>query len=176
MTVKVILISGKARNGKDSTAEILKEYFEAKNKKVLITHYGDLVKYVCKMFFGWNGIKDEYARGLLQRVGTDEIRSLYPDFWVKFVHDILCVFNSEWDYVLIPDCRFPNEITYFKNNFFETVTMRINRLNFVSPLTPEQQQHSSETALDNYTFDHIINSESGLDNLKKEIMKIAGDL
>lgn len=174
--MKVILISAYARHGKDSAADILKSEFEKQGKKVLIAHYGDLVKYVCKTFFGWNGEKDDYGRSLLQKIGTDEIRKSDPDFWVRFIYDILAMFIDEWDYVIIPDCRFPNEIEYFKEPYFDLITIRVNRLNYISPLTVEQQNHSSETSLDNYAFDYYINSESGLDNLKKEIDKIIGEL
>lgn len=174
--MKIILISAHANCGKDATAEILKDYFEEQGKKVLITHFADLLKYICRTYFGWNGVKDEVGREILQIRGTNQIRKVYPDFWVDFVYKLLTVFNDEWDYVMIPDCRFPNEIEYFKNSDFDVTTIRVNRLNFVSPLTPEQQQHPSETALDNYTHDYTINSESGLDKLRSEIMKIAGDL
>lgn len=174
--MKVILISAKARHGKDSTAIILKDEFEKQGKKVLIAHYADLVKYVCKTFFDWNGKKDESGRSLLMRVGTDEIRKIYPDFWVKFIYNILSVYSIKWDYVLIPDCRFSNEIEYFDYGDFDVVTLRVNRLNYVSPLTSDQQRHPSETSLDNYEFDYVINSESGLDNLTKEINKIVGEL
>ena len=51
----------------------------------LIVHYADLLKYMCKTFFGWNGEKDEFGRSLLQRVGTDCIRNVEPDYWVDFV-------------------------------------------------------------------------------------------
>lgn len=50
--MKVILISGKARHGKDTTAGFLKNALEADGSSVLVAHYGDLVKYVCKTFFG----------------------------------------------------------------------------------------------------------------------------
>ena len=68
--MKIINISGKAMAGKDTCALILKEKLESKNKKVLITHFADLVKYVSKQFFNWNGIKDEQGRTILQRIGT----------------------------------------------------------------------------------------------------------
>lgn len=51
--MKVITISGKAQNGKDTTAGLLKAALEADGYKVLITHYADLLKYICKQFFGW---------------------------------------------------------------------------------------------------------------------------
>ena len=45
---KVICISAKARHGKDTAAEILKEYLEHKGQRVLITHYADLLKFICR--------------------------------------------------------------------------------------------------------------------------------
>lgn len=169
--MKVILFSGKAQVGKDSSANILKELMERDNKKVIIIHYADLLKYICKTFFGWNGIKDEKARSLLQHVGTDIIRNRHPDYWVDFIVELLSIFYDEWDFVLIPDSRFPNEIKKMKNNFM-TMAVRITRLNYESPLTEEQQNHISETALDNYQFDYYIDSESGLDKLRVQVEKM----
>lgn len=51
--MKVICISGKAQNGKDTTAGFMKEILEARGNRVLIAHFGDLVKYICKTFFDW---------------------------------------------------------------------------------------------------------------------------
>ena len=101
--MKVITISGKAQNGKDTTAGFLKDALEADGYSVLITHYGDLLKYICQKFFNWNGEKDEKGRSLLQYVGTDVIRAEQPDFWVGFVSNILDLFPDTWDYVLIPE-------------------------------------------------------------------------
>ena len=80
ITVKVICISAKAQHGKDTSAAILKEIYEANGKRVLITHYADLLKYICKNFFGWNGEKDDYGRTLLQQVGTNIVCAKQPDF------------------------------------------------------------------------------------------------
>lgn len=176
--MKIICISGKAQHGKDTTAGYLKEFLEERGKKVLICHYGDLVKYVCKTFFGWDGQKDEKGRTLLQRVGTDVIRAQDPDYWVRFIGDMLMFFYGEWDYVLIPDCRFPNEVDYLKNlnwhakhsllsPFYGKVLnvshIRVIRENFVSPLTEEQQKHPSETALDEYPYDYLLYNDRDLD-------------
>jgi len=168
--MNIILISGKAQNGKDSCAKILKDKLEQKNNKVLITHYADLVKFVCEKFFNWNGQKDKVGRTILQYVGTDVIRTQNPNFWVDFIIDILTLFKNEWDYVLIPDCRFVNELTRYGEKW-DTTTVRVNRLNFENNLTVEQKNHPSETELDNYHFDYVINAESGLDKLEEEIDK-----
>lgn len=168
--MKVILISGKARHGKDQTAGFLKSALEVDGYSVLVAHYGDLVKYVCKTFFGWNGEKDEYGRSLLQRVGTDVIRAQRPDYWVNFLTGILKLFPGEWDYVLIPDCRFPNEIERVKEAGFDTVHLRVVRESFESPLTPEQQAHPSETALDSTVPDHYIWNNGSLKDLQKAVV------
>lgn len=170
--MKVILISGKARHGKDTTAGFLADALRSDGYSVLIAHYGDLVKYVCKTFFGWNGEKDEYGRSLLQYVGTDSIRLQRPDYWVGFISSIMELFPDEWDYVLIPDCRFPNEIDYIKNAGFDTVHLRIVRENLVSPLTPEQQAHPSETALDDVQPDYYIINNGSLEDLQSAVVRL----
>lgn len=167
--MKIINISGKAMAGKDITALILKEKLESKNKKVLITHMADLLKYECKQFFNWDGNKDEKGRSLLQRIGTDVIRAKNPDYWVNFIKEFVSMFKEEWDYVLIPDIRFSNEIESFKIDGWDTITVRVIRDNFKSNLTEEQLNHPSETALDDYEFDYYIFNSDGMDYLNKEV-------
>lgn len=173
--MQLILISGKAGHGKDTLAGFLKECMEADGKKVLITHYGDLLKYICKQFFGWDGQKDEKGRTLLQYVGTDIIREQKPNYWVDFIAGILRMFKDEWDYVLIPDVRFPNEIEGMKE--FNPKHIRIIRPGF-NMLTKEQQKHPSETALDNYygdTWSEVLNWQS-LDILRVIAVNLYVDL
>lgn len=167
--MKVILISGKAGHGKDTTADFLKSALEADGNSVLVTHYADLLKYICKAFFGWDGVKDEQGRSILQRVGTDVIRAQRPDYWVDFITDVLELFRGEWDYVLIPDCRFPNEVDRIRRAGFDTVLLRVLRENFESPLTPEQQAHPSETALDDVEPDYCIHNDGSLEHLRDAI-------
>ena len=45
---KVILISGKGRHGKDSTAEALRRRYEEEGKRVLIYHFADPLKMICE--------------------------------------------------------------------------------------------------------------------------------
>lgn len=155
--MKIYLISGKAESGKDTFAKEVKKIL--KNDRVLVTHFADLVKYICTTFFGWNGEKDKAGRRMLQWVGTDKIRKKYPNFWVDFIRIILITFEDEWDYILIPDARFKNEIERIKDSGIETKTIRINRINHENVLTKEQRGHASETSLDNYNFDFIIEND-----------------
>lgn len=165
----VILLSAKSGHGKDFIANIMKEKLEQKGNKVLITHYADLLKYILKTFFNWDGQKDEHGRHLLQYVGTDVIRKQEPDYWINFIKDIITMFPNEWDYILIPDARFPNEVTAMYCEDFGTISVRIRRINYTSKLTEEQQQHESETALDSYSFDYYMTNDGTLDGVTKEV-------
>lgn len=170
--MKIICISAKARHGKDASAEILKDFFEANGKKVLVTHFADLLKYICKAFFNWNGEKDNAGRTLLQKVGTDIIGRQQPDFWVNFLVDIFKFFENEWDIVLIPDCRFPIEFEVLKEAF-DVELLRIERPNFDNGLTNEQKNHKSEIALDNYSYDVKILNNGTLEELENKLFDYA---
>ena len=168
--MKLILISGKAGHGKDTLAKFMKAELETTYKSVLIIHYGDLLKYICKQLFGWDGNKDEKGRTLLQYVGTDVIRKQKPEYWVQFVADMLTFFPDQWDYVIIPDVRFPNEIEGLAG--FNPYHIRIVRPGF-NMLTEEQQKHPSETALDDYSnvWGRVMNSGT-LDDLQISAMVV----
>jgi len=167
--LKVILISGKAQNGKDTVAAYMREKLTEDKHRVLITHYADLLKYICRSYFGWNGVKDEKGRKMLQYVGTDVIRKENPSLWVDFVALMLKYFHENWDYVIIPDCRFPNEVSTMRDSGFDTLYLRVIRSNFASPLTEEQQKHPSETALDGYDADYCIDNNGTLSELKTKV-------
>lgn len=167
--MRIIAISGKAQHGKDTTAGILKRQLEVDGYRVLIVHYADLLKHICRSFFGWDGRKDDAGRHILQYVGTDIIRAKRPDFWADFIIDVLGLFPNEWDCVLIPDCRFPNEISRLKKAGFDSIHIRVVRRHFTSPLTAEQQSHPSETALDNCKPDYYLRNDGTLADLEKSI-------
>lgn len=174
--MKVICISGKAGHGKDYTAELLKEELEKKNYSVLITHNADLLKFICTNYFGWNGEKDEEGRNLLQYIGTDVFREQNEDFWVEFIFTMLVMSPVQWDFVIVSDCRFPNEIQYYREGgMFNTTHIKVQRNNYESELTEEAQNHESETALDNISPD-ILMINDGTDEYKRLVSQLAETL
>ena len=169
--LKIYAISGKAQHGKDTVANALYEVLTEKGYRVLLTHYADLLKYIAKTFFDWNGEKDEKGRTLLQYIGTDVVRVERPDYWVEFIIDILRLFGENWDYVIIPDTRFPNEIDKLKEYFENVVHLRIVRPDFTSTLTPEQLNHPSEIALDNIEPDYVFWNRGTIEDIKDKLMR-----
>lgn len=163
--MRVILVSGKARNGKDSTAFMMKGILEKKKKKVLIIHYADYLKLFCKTHLGWDGDKISVdGRKLLQWFGTDVVRYNYEDTWVDMVVALLKGIRTLYDYVIIPDVRFPNEIDKMCD-IFDYVTVRVIRPNFDNGLTEEQTHHPSEMALDDYPMEFELINDGDLEKL-----------
>ena len=170
---KLFIISGKAQNGKDATSDILISKLQGKSIKVALA--GDL-KTICKNYLGWDGKKSEEGRQLLQEIGTNKIRNEmhWDTFHAERVYQTVKIIQDYYDYIFVPDLRFKNELHYLSAMFpNDVISIRVNRLGFKSPLTESQLLHESECDLDNYMnyFDYFIESESGLDNLEKQIDK-----
>lgn len=170
-SVKVICISGQAGAGKDTSAYMMKKELEMQGYKVLVTHYADLLKSMCQSLFGWDGQKDEAGRYLLQYIGTDVVRKQEPDFWVDYVSKVLTLFPDTWDYVLIPDTRFPNEIERLKESGFEVIHVHIARPSG-NNLTDRQRKHPSETALNNVIPDMTIENDGSIDDLRRRVAEL----
>jgi hypothetical protein len=155
---KIITISGKARNGKDTFANMLSNYFSISDKKAYIYHYADPLKMCATNYYNWNGEKDEKGRSLLQWLGTEKVRANNPDAWIQIAREIICGTLFDADYVIIPDARFPNEIEFWGDDLLTSIHVR--RGAYLSTLTEEQQMHESETALDDYCFEFEVEAEN----------------
>lgn len=173
---KIICIGGKAQNGKDTSAIMINNELQLSGKRTVIAHYGALVKFICEKYFNWDGKKDVTGRSILQRVGTDVVRNQFPDYWVDFVVGVVNMFPDEWDYVIIPDTRFPNELEKWKNANYDVIHIRVERKNFKSPLTEEQLKHVSETALDDSIPNYIIVNDGTLEELRTKIRNLCKEI
>lgn len=169
--MRIVLISGLARNGKDQTATFIKEYLTNMGKRVLVTHYADFLKDFCRINYGYRGIKDEKDRFVLQHVGTDIVRKNNPNAWVNMMVELLKGVTTEFDFVLIPDVRFQNEVDVIKNNFDDVRCLDVVRRNFDNGLTESQKNHPSERVLSASNFDEIIYNDGGLEDLRDTVIE-----
>jgi hypothetical protein len=166
MSKPIILCAcGKARHGKNTFADLLKEQSE---KNILQIAYADYLKYVARKYFGWDGQKDEKGRTLLQQLGTEEARTNNPDIWVDTVIGLVKAIGYRYDYIITTDCRFPNEINRWKEDGFTVFAIHVERLGFKNKLTEEQKNHASENALNDFNFDYYIEAYN-IEGLKDEI-------
>ena len=164
---KIIILSGKAKSGKNTAADIISEYYKDKCIQISFAYY--LKQYV-KKITDWDGNEGTKPRELLQNLGIDLIKNkINPNLLIDRVCDDIKVYSYFFDYIIVTDARLVEEIETLKNNF-ECVTIRITNTK-ENNLTKEQQNHITETDLDNYKeFDYVIeNNECLKENLLKVI-------
>ena len=159
----IYLLSGKARNGKDTIAGFLKKFYEADGKKVIYSRAGKYIRYYAIEMTGWDGSEETKPRDLLQELGTEVIRNKLnkKEMFIQRQLDDIEIYSYFYDAIIVPDIRLPREIDSVKEKFDNVVTIEVNRINFDSSLTGNQKKHITETAMDNYKdFDYIVTNDT----------------
>ena len=168
----IFLIVGKARHGKDTVSDLIRDYY--KDKKTINDSYAYYMKDYAKRITDWDGSENTKPREFLQQFGTNLVRNKIDEFFFinRMIED-LKIFSYFFDVVTISDGRLVKEIDTIRENFNNVIVIRVNRPNFDNGLTEEQKNHLTETGLDNYNnYDYIIENDGTIENLKDKIEKI----
>lgn len=172
--MKVYLISGPARNGKDTIANFLEDEYVRRGYKVRRTQISKYLKMYIKDYFGWDGSEETKPRDLLQKLGTDIIREKLKKerFFVDRTIEDIDILSHFFDVMIISDIRFPLEITGIKEAYDDVVSINVKRINFETELTGKQQNHKTETALKDFKdYDYNIINDT-LEKLEKDVIDI----
>lgn len=168
----IIQLSGRKRSGKDWTATAIKQQLESHGYSVEVMSFAEPLKDIASIIldmplselelaknnndaiYQTGSYYKEYLttfRSLLQRLGTEAMKKYFgKSVW----YDLLInrIEQSSADYILVPDYRFPEE------TIPGALTVRI-----YSTSVDLTDNHISETALDDFVFDHV------LDNSNKQL-------
>ena len=183
----IIGLSGYARSGKDTVADILvkeagfiRVAFADKLRETLYAlnptvtwDYKHGLKYNAKATstvqsvideFGWDGVKSTgwgtAIRTLLQRMGTEVGRNILGEnIWVDATFFDLDVTKN----YVISDARFRNEA-----KAITTVGGEVWRV--TRPGVEPANDHISEIGLDTWPFNRIIYNDGTLDDLKRKVL------
>ncbi len=172
--MKVYLIGGKARNGKDTLALYMKEAYEKMGKKTCIMHLSNYIKHFAIDYFNWDGKEETKPRSLLQKIGTEIIREKMnkPLFFIQRVKEDIEVLANFYDIIIIADIRLPLEFDELKSSYPEAIKIHITRPKLVTDLTKEEAKHITEKALDDYDdYDYKIINET-LEKLENDALTI----
>ena len=174
--MKIIMICGKARSGKDTLADFLID--DLKNKKPCKVQIGQYIKYYAMKYFGWNGEEETKPRDLLIHLGTDIIRNkIDPNFHINRLIEDIEVLSYFYDTFIVSDVRFPVEIEKMKEKYDNVFTVKIIRNS--EELNEKQKSNITETALDEYTdYDYFIDNNGTLEELEekaKDLLKKIGE-
>lgn len=183
---RIILLSGKINSGKNTFADMLKdelgdkahlEAFARPLKELCAEVFQPLAEYlngnVCDIDpitrESWFEKKTPVTRLILQIVGTDIVRMVDRDYWVKAT--IKNIRERPESIVIMTDWRFAGELMGLRLlHDCHLMTIRVNR-----NVTREGSEHghSSETALDLFSMDQTIQNNGTLWDLKKQAQDLA---
>ena len=171
---KIYLISGKARHGKDTIANLLKKYYEEDGKKVIFSRAGKYIRFYAMEMTGWDGSEESKPRDLLQELGTEVIRNKLnkAEMFIERQLDDIEIYSYFYDVIIVSDIRLPREIDSVREKFDNVVVINVNRINFESSLSNNQQKHITETTMDNYNnYDYVIVNDT-IEKLEEDIYNL----
>lgn len=176
--MKVYLVSGRARNGKDTMSRLIQKEYESLGKRVCFIQLMRPLKWLIKDYFGWDGAEETKPRELLQQMGTELIREKLnmPNYFIDRLTENILILQDYYDIFLVTDVRLPLEIENLKERFSDTISINIERKNYESTLSVSEQQHYTEVALDNYqNFDYKVINET-TEQLEETVKKIVSEV
>lgn len=176
----IICICGKARSGKNSVANYLKEYFTRnKNSKVIISPYSKYIKQYISEITNTKIDDTNKPRDLLQQLSSELIKGKLnnQNFFINRQIEDIDIYSYFFHLIIIPDVRFEKEIECLKERYPKVISIAVKRENFDNGLTETQKNDITETALDNYTnYDYIIFNTGNLEKLYNDTLNIIKDI
>jgi hypothetical protein len=157
----IIGVIGKKESGKTTFSNYLKEYCFSRGEFAIKEAFGDALK---KMLVESGlcieeevyGKKTPLSRMLMQKIGTEIVRTVDYDYWCKVMWNKLkenC-FQEPRCIVIIDDVRFQNEYNMLKS--LGAIIIKVERLQ------SQEDNHPSETEMDGLKYDAIIHNDSDL--------------
>lgn len=179
--MKDIALIGKARSGKDSVAQVLCEEFgyrrlafadELKKAALRIDPIVDVGPGGCSGLaytvrnVGWERVKDELpiARTFLQNLGH-AMRQIDEEIWIQPVIGAWIDNHLAGTPTVVTDCRYQNEADILRRNGFLLVRV-------VRPGTGGDG-HVSETELDGFPADVLLDNSGSLEHLVHQVRCLA---
>ena len=174
--MKLYLICGKARAGKDTFAKLIKQEEEKDNNKVCILKLTAPLYSWAEDYFNYDKEKNEKPRELLHTLGYDilQLKLKKKDFLLDYLITTIEVLDNYYDVGLITDGRLVHEIEVLKEKYpnIKTILLTNKKDN---KLTNKEKNHQTEIDLDDYKdFDYIVENKD-MESLKLEALKIVED-
>lgn len=173
----MIAISGKFASGKSTLMANLVQRFKQDKRSVETMSIAGFLKQLCVSGYGMSEEEEKKDRSLLIKVGQ-ALRDINKDVLLNIL--LHKVKTSKADVVIIDDLRFKNEADGLHNwvqiRINAPEEIRIERVKNKYPNTFEKHlEHlnsESETQLDSYNFDNVIQTNWTVDEFENIYNKI----
>jgi len=175
--MKIILIGVKSNSGKGTTAIKLEQLLRNKGEHVIRCSLSTYIRELAKDDFYWNGIDTLESRifmGEVYRIGTD----FYPYHMARRVweRDILPYVNKD-TIAIVESFREKVNYDYFdmllKENIINKITtIKVVRPNFNAIQNEDHEKHVSESDLDDFVFDYVIENSGTIEELDEKLKEL----
>lgn len=177
--MRIFLISGAKRSGKDFVGEELKHQLELLGQPSVILKFADAVKEILAQSLGLTLEELEYLKNdesqkiqilgndltmrfILQHFATEAMQSafgktVWRDLLIKKIKSLKNIKN-----IIITDFRF----------FHENFDLLGAKKTTVKVLGGEFDEHQSEHGLDGFKFDFVIDNRSGSKDITLDVLRI----
>lgn len=182
----ILILSGRAGSGKNTLANFLQKHLKEDYHQVA---YATYLKKLCKEQFGLTNdqvydqklkeVPDERypkedgsfwtPREIMQHMGTEAFRAIDNLFWIKKMFSF--VDRHKLKNIIITDARFEDEIEFAKERGGIHIRLETDR-----DVLVHGSNHSSETSLDDYSADYIVQNTGTLDDLEDMAKRIIKEI
>ncbi len=173
--MKVYLVLGKAKSGKTTFGNFLREELKTYNLKPCVMQITKPIYHYAEDYFDWDSRRDEKPREFLQQFGIELLRYKLnkKTFLLDRCYEDIEILQEFFDTFIITDVRFLEEIKFFQRKFDDVVVIKIDRFNYKNDLTRQQREHITEREVDYIEeYDYLVDNEV-LSDLKKYAKEIA---
>ena len=172
--MKIFVIGGKAKTGKNTFGEYLREELKDYGYKPCVVRITSPLYNFAENYFEWDGNENTKPREFLQKIGIEIIQEKLgkKDFLLNRMYEDIEILSEFFDAFIITDARLIHEFESIKEKYADVVTIKLERFNYNDQMNDEERHHKTETELDQYDdFDYIIENKV-MDDLKTSAIEI----
>ncbi len=172
--MKIFVIGGRAKSGKNTFGEMLREELKDYGYRPCVMHITEPLYSYARTYFDWNGNEDEKPREFLQKMGIEIIRDKLgkKEFLLNRLYEDIEILSNFFDAFIITDARMINEFESIKQKYEDVITIKLERKDYDNQLTEEEAEHITEKEVDAYDdYDYVIQNRS-LGDLKASALEL----
>ena len=172
--MKLFVIGGRAKSGKNTFGEYLREELKDYGYKPCVMHITEPLYSYAKTYFEWDENHEDKPREFLQKMGIEIIRDKLgkKDFLLQRLYEDIEILSNFFDTFIITDARMIHEFEALKNKYEDVITIKLERKNYDNHLSEEEANHITENEVDDYqNYDYVVENRS-LEELKMASLEI----
>ena len=172
--MKIFVIGGRAKSGKNTFGEMLREELKDYGYRPCVMHITEPLYSYARTYFDWDGNENDKPREFLQKMGIEIIRDKLgkKEFLLNRLYEDIEILSNFFDAFIITDARMVHEFESIKDKYSDVVTIKLERKNYDNQLSEEEAKHITEQEVDLFEdYDYVIENRS-LDDLKASALEL----